>query len=65
MAQQQNYKMWMQEINDLFLENYGIDYDSFPDLICTRDLYDDEIEPDEAFEIMTEILQEEGELPVG
>lgn len=57
-----SYKKWMDEINDLFLENYGIDYNSLPDLVFTRDLYDDDLEPDEAYEIIVETLQDEGEL---
>jgi hypothetical protein len=52
----------MDKINDLFLENYGIDYNSLPDLVFTRDLYDDDLDPDEAYEIIVETLQDEGEL---
>ncbi len=44
------FEQWMEELNALTVNAYGMSYDDLPDLFFTRDAYDDGVSPEEFFD---------------
>jgi len=58
-----NFRQWWAQVNRLVEARIGMTADCMPDLVMTRDLFDDGVSPGECRDILLDTWVSEGELP--
>ncbi|MGH2568241.1 MAG: hypothetical protein ACRDGA_07875 [Bacteroidota bacterium] len=56
------FEQWMDAIDNIFIAKVGVGFRDLPDLVFVRDLYEDELTPEDAAEYIAEVHADDGSL---